>query len=48
MENIEQNLHLLHKDITEGTVIHLRLGDVISGYIVFFHNHRTRAPKYLI
>jgi hypothetical protein len=31
MENIEQNLHLLPKNITDSTLIHLRLGDVISG-----------------
>jgi hypothetical protein len=31
MENIEQNLHLLPKNITKSTVIHLRLGDVIAG-----------------
>jgi hypothetical protein len=31
MENIEQNLHLLPKNITESTLIHLRLGDVIAG-----------------
>jgi hypothetical protein len=31
MENIEQNMDLLPKDITNSTVIHLRLGDVIAG-----------------
>lgn len=31
MENIEKNLDLLPKNITESTVIHLRLGDVVSG-----------------
>jgi len=31
MENIEQNLDLLPKNITESTLIHLRLGDVIAG-----------------
>ena len=31
MENIEQNLDLLPKDITKSTLIHLRLGDVIAG-----------------
>jgi len=31
MENIEQSLDLLPKNITESTVIHLRLGDVIAG-----------------
>jgi hypothetical protein len=31
MENIEQHLDLLPKNITESTVIHLRLGDVIAG-----------------
>lgn len=31
LENIEQKLHLLPNDITESTVIHLRLGDVIAG-----------------
>lgn len=31
MENIEQNLNLLPKNITESTVIHLRLGDVVAG-----------------
>jgi hypothetical protein len=31
MENIAQNLDLLPKNITESTLIHLRLGDVIAG-----------------
>jgi len=31
MENLEQNKHLLPKNITESTVIHLRLGDVVAG-----------------
>jgi hypothetical protein len=31
IKNIEQNLHLLPENITESTVIHLRLGDVIAG-----------------
>lgn len=31
MENIEQNAHLLPKNITESILIHLRLGDVIGG-----------------
>jgi hypothetical protein len=31
MENIEQHLDLLPKNITESTLIHLRLGDVIGG-----------------
>lgn len=31
MENVEQNLNLLPKNITESTLIHLRLGDVIAG-----------------
>lgn len=31
MENMEQNLHLLPENITESTVIHLRLGDVVAG-----------------
>jgi hypothetical protein len=31
MENIEQNLELLPKNITESTLIHLRLGDVVAG-----------------
>ena len=31
VEYMEQNLHLLPKNITESTVIHLRLGDVIAG-----------------
>lgn len=31
MENIEQNLNLLPKNITESTLIHLRLGDVVAG-----------------
>jgi len=31
MENMEQNLDLLPKNITESTVIHLRLGDVVAG-----------------
>jgi len=31
MENIEESLDLLPKNITESTVIHLRLGDVIAG-----------------
>lgn len=31
MENIEKSLDLLPKNITESTVIHLRLGDVIAG-----------------
>jgi hypothetical protein len=31
MENIEQNLDLLPKNITESTLIHLRLGDVVAG-----------------
>jgi hypothetical protein len=39
MENIEQNVDLLPKDITESTVIHLRLGDVIAG------NHTHEMQK---
>jgi hypothetical protein len=31
MEQIEQNLDFLPKNITDSTVIHLRLGDVIAG-----------------
>ena len=31
MDNIEKYSHLLPKNITESTVIHLRLGDVIAG-----------------
>lgn len=31
LENTEQNLDYLPKDITDSTVIHLRLGDVIAG-----------------
>ena len=31
MEHIEQNLHLLPKNITDSTLIHLRLGDVVAG-----------------
>ena len=31
MENIEENINLLPKNITKSTVIHLRLGDVIAG-----------------
>lgn len=31
LENIESCVHLLPNDISESTVIHLRLGDVISG-----------------
>jgi len=31
MENVEKNLDLLPKNITESTVIHLRLGDVVAG-----------------
>jgi hypothetical protein len=31
IENMEQNLDLLPKNITESTVIHLRLGDVVAG-----------------
>lgn len=31
LEHIEQNLNLLPKDISDSTVIHLRLGDVIAG-----------------
>ena len=31
MENIEKNLYLLPKNITESTLIHLRLGDVVAG-----------------
>lgn len=31
IENIEQNLDLLPKNITESTLIHLRLGDVVAG-----------------
>ena len=31
MENIEQNLDLLPTNITESTLIHLRLGDVVAG-----------------
>ena len=31
MENIEQNMDLLPKNITESTLIHLRLGDVVAG-----------------
>jgi hypothetical protein len=31
MENVEQHLDLLPKNITESTLIHLRLGDVIAG-----------------
>ena len=31
MEHIEQNLEFLPKNITDSTLIHLRLGDVIAG-----------------
>ena len=31
MENIEQNMDLLPTNITESTLIHLRLGDVVAG-----------------
>jgi hypothetical protein len=31
MKNIENKMHLLPNNITESTVIHLRLGDVIGG-----------------
>jgi hypothetical protein len=31
MEQIEQNLHFLPKNITDSTLIHLRLGDVVAG-----------------
>ena len=31
MEHIEQNIHLLPKNITDSTLIHLRLGDVVAG-----------------
>ena len=31
MENIEQNLDLLPKNITESTLVHIRLGDVVAG-----------------
>jgi hypothetical protein len=31
MENIEQHVDLLPKNITESTLIHLRLGDVVAG-----------------
>ena len=31
MEHIEQNLDLLPKNITDSTLIHLRLGDVVAG-----------------
>jgi hypothetical protein len=31
MENIEENINLLPKNITKSTLIHLRLGDVIAG-----------------
>ena len=31
MENIEQNLEFLPKDISDSTLIHLRLGDVVAG-----------------
>ena len=31
MDNIEKKCHLLPKNITKSTVIHLRLGDVIAG-----------------
>lgn len=31
MEHIEQNLDFLPKNITDSTVIHLRLGDVVAG-----------------
>ena len=31
MEHIEQNLHFLPKNITDSTLIHLRLGDVVAG-----------------
>ena len=31
MDNIEQNMDLLPKNITESTIIHLRLGDVVAG-----------------
>jgi len=31
MENIEKNMEFLPKNITESTLIHLRLGDVVAG-----------------
>lgn len=39
MEKIEENMHLLPKNITESTIIHLRLGDVVAG------NHCHEIPK---
>ena len=41
MENIEQNLDLLPKNITESTIIHLRLGDVVAGYA---YHERIKRP----
>lgn len=39
IEKIEENMHLLPKNITESTIIHLRLGDVVGG------NHCHEVPK---
>jgi hypothetical protein len=43
MENIEQHLDLLPKNITESTLIHLRLGDVVAGNE--FHEKIKRPLK---
>jgi hypothetical protein len=41
MENIEQNIDLLPKNITESTLIHLRLGDVVAGN---FEHEKAKRP----
>lgn len=47
MDNIEKYSHLLPKNITESTVIHLRLGDVIAGNEGHEQSKRPLSTIYL-
>lgn len=47
MENIEKNLDLLPKNITESTLIHLRLGDVIAGNQYHEKMKRPLEPSHI-
>jgi hypothetical protein len=47
MENLEQNLDLLPKNITESTLIHLRLGDVVAGNKSYETSKRPLEVNYI-
>jgi len=47
VEYIEQNIHILPKDIEDSTVIHLRLGDVVAGIHGYEQVKRPLKIEYL-